>query len=242
MLFRSSYKVSYKIVETADMILETNMEDWEIESWSYRIHGFTRKLAHMAEYFALAVAISFPLYVYGVRGIWLMLLAGLICVAFACGDEYHQSFVDGRGPSKRDVVIDSFGAFWGIVLVRVVGWTGRKTIFRPFTRKKKQKFKKKSYCESDYRQEVPDFRQPFPYPQNDPNIYSQSNQPSTARPVHPSNASPYWRQMKQLYGKDTPAAQETKIYSQKPYVSQDTRVYHSSMTERSSADADPHRQ
>lgn len=133
-----SYKVSYKIVETVDQALNAGMADWEIDTWVYRIHGLVRKLAHMTEYFALAVAVSFPLYVYGVHGIWLMLLAGFICVGFACGDEYHQSFVEGRGPSMRDVAIDSFGVFWGIILVRIVGWTGRKTIFRP-RKKKKQK-------------------------------------------------------------------------------------------------------
>lgn len=40
------------------------------------IHYYVRKAAHMTEYFLLAVAISFPLYVYGVMGIWLMILAG----------------------------------------------------------------------------------------------------------------------------------------------------------------------
>ena len=135
-----SYKVSYKIVETADNIFETNLDYWQMDNWAVRINGVTRKLAHMTEYFALAVAVSFPLYVYGVHGIWLMLLAGIICVGFAAGDEYHQSFIAGRGPSVRDVGIDSFGVFWGIILVRIIGWTGRKTIFRP--RKKKVKVKK----------------------------------------------------------------------------------------------------
>ena len=135
-----SYKVSYKIVETADYVFETNLDYWQMDEWANRIHGVTRKLAHMSEYFALAIAVSFPLYVYGVHGIWLMLLAGIICVGFAAGDEYHQSFVSGRSPSVRDVGIDSFGVFWGIILVRIIGWTGRKTIFRP--RKKKIKTKK----------------------------------------------------------------------------------------------------
>lgn len=135
-----SYKVSYKIVETADYVFETNLDYWQMDSWAQRIHGVTRKLAHMTEYFALAIAVSFPLYVYGVHGILLMLLAGMICVGFAAGDEYHQSFISGRSPSVRDVGIDSFGIFWGIILVRIIGWTGRKTIFRP--RKKKVKTKK----------------------------------------------------------------------------------------------------
>ena len=132
-----SYKVSYKLIETGGEILGADFEPWEIDSLAVRFNGAIRKIAHMTEYFALAVAVSFPLYVYGLRGIWLMLVAGFICVAFACGDEYHQSYVAGRGPSKRDVLIDSFGVFWGIILVRIIGWTGRKTIFRPFGRKKK---------------------------------------------------------------------------------------------------------
>lgn len=62
-----------------------------------KIQHPVRKLAHMTEYFLLAVSVSFPLYVYGVRGIWLLLLAGGFCVGFAALDEYHQSFVAGRG-------------------------------------------------------------------------------------------------------------------------------------------------
>lgn len=141
-----SYKVSYEIVEVVDTTLHADMADWEIDLWVTRIHGLVRKLAHMTEYFALAITVAFPLYVYGVRGIWLVFLAGAICVGFACGDEYHQSFVEGRGPSKKDVLIDSFGVFWGIILVRIIGWTGRKTIFRPLAKKKNEKnFKSKHY-------------------------------------------------------------------------------------------------
>ena len=131
-----SYKVSYYMVKTADQVLDTDLQEWEIESFANRFHGVTRKLAHMTEYFALAIAVSFPLYVYGLHGIPLMLAAGMICVAYACGDEYHQSFVAGHSPSKRDVLIDSFGIFWGIIFVRIIGWVGRKTLFRPLRRKK----------------------------------------------------------------------------------------------------------
>ncbi len=135
-----SFKVSCKIVEAGDYILDANLEQWQVEEWANKINFITRKLAHMTEYFALAVAVSFPLYVYGLHGIWLMLVAGILCVGFALGDEYHQSFVGGRSPSLRDVGIDSIGVFFGIVLVRMVGWTGRMTIFKP--RKKKQKVKR----------------------------------------------------------------------------------------------------
>ena len=143
-----SYKVSYKIVQTADYIFDGGHEEWQLSQWADKINFITRKLAHMTEYFALAVAVSFPLYVYGLHGFLLMLVAGIICVGFSCGDEYHQSFVAGRSPAVKDVCIDSFGVFWGIILVRIIGWTGRKTIFRP--RKKK---KKAATYEYEYEQE-----------------------------------------------------------------------------------------
>lgn len=188
-----SYKVSYKIVETVDQTLNADMADWEIDTWVYRIHGLVRKLAHMTEYFALAVAVSFPLYVYGVHGIWLMLLAGIICVGFACGDEYHQSFVEGRGPSVRDVAIDSFGVFWGIILVRIVGWTGRKTIFRPRKKKKQKETRKQTHCEQTWQEP-----QRYAYSEQtrqEPQRYAYSNQtwqePQQQRYVEPMQRDIY---------------------------------------------------
>ena len=126
-----SYKASCILVKTADNLFDMGLDDYQISYFATKINGVTRKLAHMTEFFLLAIAVSFPLYVYGLRGILLMILAGGFCIAFACGDEYHQSFVAGRSPSSRDVLIDSIGVFIGIIVVRIVGWTGRMTLFRP---------------------------------------------------------------------------------------------------------------
>ncbi|MGN8801027.1 VanZ family protein [Candidatus Merdisoma sp. HCP28S3_D10] len=134
-----SYKVSEIIVETANEAFELHWSAQEEAHYIERIHHPVRKLAHMTEYFLLAVSVSFPLYVYGVRGIWLLLLAGGFCVGFAALDEYHQSFVAGRGPSKRDVAIDSIGITVGVILVQLVCFIGRVTVFRPLAKKKKKK-------------------------------------------------------------------------------------------------------
>ena len=147
-----SYKVSYKLVQTADYVFDGGHEDWQLSQWAGKINFITRKLAHMTEYFLLAIAVSFPLYVYGLHGFLLMLTAGIICVGFACGDEYHQSFISGRSPAVKDVCIDSFGVFWGIILVRIIGWTGRKTIFRPRPEKKHFKRKNAAACAYEYKQ------------------------------------------------------------------------------------------
>ncbi|MBO5094527.1 MAG: VanZ family protein [Lachnospiraceae bacterium] len=128
---RLSRQISYKAVAVADSVLEKDWSEEQIERYAERIHYYVRKTAHVTEYFVLAVTVSFPLYVYGIRGMWLVLLAGGFCVSFAGLDEYHQSFVAGRGPSARDVAIDSIGILPGIILVRITGFIGRKTVFRP---------------------------------------------------------------------------------------------------------------
>lgn len=117
-----SYQVSYKIVKIGNEILDKGLDETQIADCADQIGYPVRKLAHMTEYFLLAVAVSFPFYVYGLRGFPLMLVAGFICVAFAAGDEYHQSFVAGRGPSVKDVGIDSIGAFFGILTVQIICW------------------------------------------------------------------------------------------------------------------------
>ena len=134
---RLSRMVSEKVVVTADQVLEKGWSAEQIAAYTEQIHYYVRKTAHVTEYFVLAVTVAFPLYVYGIRGLWLVLLAGGFCVSFAGLDEYHQSFVAGRGPSARDVAVDSIGILPGILLVRIVGFIGRKTIFRPLALHKK---------------------------------------------------------------------------------------------------------
>lgn len=132
-----SLKVSIKIVELASKLFDHSLSADEIMQYADLIHFLIRKCAHVTLYFLLAVSVSLPLYVYGLRGIPLMLAAGAFCIAFACGDEYHQSLVQGRGPSKRDVLIDSIGVLAGILVVRIVGFIGRVTIFKPLSKKRK---------------------------------------------------------------------------------------------------------
>ncbi|MDO5136445.1 MAG: VanZ family protein [Eubacteriales bacterium] len=118
-----SYQVAYQVVETKNELLNENKSYEQLAIDADSIHYYVRKAAHMTEYFLLAVAVSFPLYVYGVRGIWLMILAGILCVGFAGLDEYHQSFVANRGPALKDVAIDSIGSLAGILLVQAFCWS-----------------------------------------------------------------------------------------------------------------------
>ena len=129
----TSGKICAKIVDVADETLDLGLSYEKKVLYAQKIEHPIRKLAHFSEYALLAATVALPLYVYGMRGIPLMLVAGAVCVGFACTDEYHQSFVSGRSPSKKDVMIDSTGAFCGIVFTRMAGFIGRKTIFRPLS-------------------------------------------------------------------------------------------------------------
>jgi len=38
------------------------------------------------------------------------------CIVFAASDEFHQSFVKSRTPSVRDVILDTAGALFGLLI------------------------------------------------------------------------------------------------------------------------------
>ena len=135
-----SYKISYQIVETKNELLNTNKSYDELAYEAEEIHYYVRKAAHMTEYCLLAIAVSFPLYVYRVRGLALFLLAGIICVGFACLDEYHQSFVAGRTSAYTDVGFDSLGALIGIILVQLFCWS---TLHNPNAPRKSRRKKRR---------------------------------------------------------------------------------------------------
>lgn len=119
-----SFKVSHKIISIGDKIINSNLSNERVDFYAEKIHTPVRKLAHMTEYFLLTIAVSFPLYLYEIRGFRLSIFAFLFCIAFACSDEFHQSFISGRAAMKRDVLIDSIGVIIGVVLVRII--TGSK--------------------------------------------------------------------------------------------------------------------
>lgn len=130
-----SYRVSHKVVTVVDQVFDFNLTEKQMEHSIDKIHYYIRKTAHFMEYFILAVCVSLPLYVYGIRGIWLVLTALILCTGFACLDEYHQLFVSGRVGSYRDVIIDSSGALTGIIGTRFVGYIFRKCVFEPIFHK-----------------------------------------------------------------------------------------------------------
>lgn len=89
-------------------------------------HHIARKMAHFTEYAILGFLAwravhfdaAFASFSPG-RQLWFALL---FCMLYASTDEFHQIFVPGREPAVRDVMLDSCGAAFGLLMV----WSARK--------------------------------------------------------------------------------------------------------------------
>ncbi len=74
---------------------------------SYAIDFALKKLAHFIEYFILGVLVY-----RATKNIWISII---FCITYAISDEFHQSFIPGREPRGRDVIIDSLGSITAVI-------------------------------------------------------------------------------------------------------------------------------
>ncbi|MCR5640223.1 MAG: VanZ family protein [Lachnospiraceae bacterium] len=86
----------------------TEAEQLQVED---TLQFIVRKGAHMTEYAILGFLIAGALGIQGCGKLWL--IAWLLGTAYACTDEFHQTFVPGRSGELRDVCIDSIGVLIG---------------------------------------------------------------------------------------------------------------------------------
>ena len=89
-----------------------------------------RKLGHVSEYTALTLVwwraiVGLRL---GAPRTTALLLAGVVSLAYAGTDEFHQTFVAGRTGTPVDVLIDSIGVALACALARRYAWRRRRTV------------------------------------------------------------------------------------------------------------------
>jgi VanZ family protein len=82
-------------------------------------HICVRKAAHLTEYAILALLLCRAVF-RGTKLTWsrstMFVGAWSACVLMATGDEFRQSFVESRGASPWDVMLDSAGAIFGLLI------------------------------------------------------------------------------------------------------------------------------
>lgn len=108
--------LSDRIVGTAGWLFRLHLSEERLYEIAYAIEYFIRKAAHMTEFAILAIL----LYIW--IGRWQLTrlrrygLAVILTMAYACSDEFHQLFVEGRAGQISDVAVDSIGALLGLML------------------------------------------------------------------------------------------------------------------------------
>jgi len=78
----------------------------------------TRDFAHCVLYFVLGILFFFALKQHGVCSWKVFLWTIVFCVLYSITDEWHQSFVPGRGPEVNDALRDLVGSICGALF----GW------------------------------------------------------------------------------------------------------------------------
>ena len=114
-----SAKRSGKISETVAVIFVPGFREMPEEERSQvltRVDGTVRKCAHMAEFMMLAFAVTLFMRTFSKKPLLCGGGAFIFSAAAAAADEWHQSFVMGRGAEITDVLTDCGGALLGAAL------------------------------------------------------------------------------------------------------------------------------
>ena len=99
-------------------IINPNISDIKKEEIIEKLDTPIRKLAHASVYFILAILVFLLVSSYGIKNA--LLISLIICFLYACTDEIHQLFVSERSGEVLDVLIDSFGAFLALLLMKKI--------------------------------------------------------------------------------------------------------------------------
>lgn len=116
----TSSSKSQRIVDIIIKLFIKDFDSYSVPDKSRILNNLSflvRKGAHMSEYAILALLVFF--FLTANLKIFRYLIPILVCFIYACTDEFHQSFVSGRGPSFTDVVIDTLGSLLIIVCLYV---------------------------------------------------------------------------------------------------------------------------
>lgn len=120
-IFRFSSENAIKSTNTASIIvnpvihqLEKSREDHYVSlPEHYKISETIRDVGHFIEFSILSIFVYLLIDLYVKRT---GMIAFAICALYAISDEIHQIFVDGRGASIIDWIIDCIGVLIGISL------------------------------------------------------------------------------------------------------------------------------
>ena len=115
--------ISSFIEDTLDVtnnagITNSHPNESKIDKASRLLNAPLRKVMHASVYFVLSLfIIVFTNNCFKNKRYFISLIITItVCFLFACSDEYHQTFVNGRTGQFSDVIIDTIGAGVGALV------------------------------------------------------------------------------------------------------------------------------
>lgn len=113
-----SGKLTTKIVNILHITEGCTEEDEKIVISN--VEHIIRKMAHYSIYALGGFLIYLEMTLYKISFKFKVLFTQLLGSIYAVTDEVHQFFIPGRSARIRDVIIDSFGIFTGIIVAIIV--------------------------------------------------------------------------------------------------------------------------
>lgn len=118
--YESTKKSNKLIITVAEIISNKQLNKNDKEKYIEKFVFIVRKGAHFSIYFLLGLLVASLLKEYNILDKRMIIYSLIFCFIYACSDEMHQLFINGRSGEIRDVLIDSLGAFIGISLYYLV--------------------------------------------------------------------------------------------------------------------------
>lgn len=111
--------ISRKVTETITKPIKSIQEKSEQEKEIIldKVENVVRKLAHFSIYTVIGILIMALFSTYKINEMNRISYSLILGVFYAISDEIHQCFTPGRGPAVTDVIIDSIGVLFGLLLV-----------------------------------------------------------------------------------------------------------------------------
>lgn len=86
-----------------------------------KLNKLIRKFAHASVYFILYILVLNLIYqIKGEYKFAYCMVSIAVCFIYACTDEFHQLFVEGRSGLFSDVIIDTIGATISYIIVEII--------------------------------------------------------------------------------------------------------------------------
>ena len=98
---------------------QAKQKDLKEEQLIEKLNKPLRKCMHASVYFVLSILIFNCLKTFKISGWKNVIIPMGIAFLYACTDEFHQLFIDGRTSQFTDVLIDTFGAILGVAMINV---------------------------------------------------------------------------------------------------------------------------